>query len=281
MTGEAEDVRRDYWAQQMDAAHRFMTAVLDIPIEESLEPLLEIPGAAEEAGVEIEFSRNDHERGLPRLFYLREGLIESLLRVARDLNEAGFILRIEDALRTQEMQVNLFRSTKVIDRVVHKVFWEVGHRQPPPDLVYRRLMSLCATIPKTGTHIGGTAVDVSVLDRGSGDEIDRGGPYIELSERTPMASPFVPERAREHRRQITDTFLGHGFVAYPYEFWHYSKGDVYEALLHQLKAPVRYGPVEVDLSTGAVAPLAAITEPLGSLDEIMRLVRERLEAARG
>ena len=75
--------------------------------------------------------------------------------------------------------------------------------KPPVDLLYRRLGSLVANAPKVGTHMSGSARDISVLRRDTGEEVDRGGPYPEMSECTPLASPFVAEHARQHRQEIT------------------------------------------------------------------------------
>ena len=54
------------------------------------------------------------------------------------------------------------------------------------------------------------------------------------------------------------------FMAYPYEFWHYSYGDVDWAVLTDDERPARYGPVDFDRRTGAVTPVAEerLLEPL-------------------
>ncbi|RYF73986.1 MAG: hypothetical protein EOO39_09405, partial [Cytophagaceae bacterium] len=84
-----------------------------------------------------------------------------------------------------------------------------------------RKLSLSATTAKTGTHVSGSAIDISVYSLEDGSEIDRGGPYLEMSELTPMKSPFVLESSLRNRQEITDVMAQHGFVAYPFEFWHY------------------------------------------------------------
>ncbi len=197
------------------------------------------------------------------------------MAIARDLDERGLVLRIEDALRTEQMQMNLFQSDEVVGVVADRVVWEL-ERQPTAEEVYGRLMSLCATTPKTGTHIGATAVDISVIDSATGLELDRGGPYLELSELTPMDSPFVSGEARRNREMITAVFAQHGFVAYPYEFWHYSKGDVFEALVTPHSESVPYGPVDVNLDDGTVSALANVLDPIGGLQAILDSIDKRL-----
>ena len=89
---------------------------------------------------------------------------------------------------------------------------------------------LCANVYKTGTHLGASPLDVTILDRETGEEYDRGGEYLTLDVVTPFESPHISVDARRHRALVRGVFGRHGFVAYPYEFWHFSAGDVFEAL---------------------------------------------------
>jgi hypothetical protein len=61
------------------------------------------------------------------------------------------------------------------------------------------------------------------------------------------------------------------------EFWHFSRGDAYEAVLRGQPGLARFGPVEVDLATGAVVSLADPTSPLTPLAEIEQLLAAALE----
>jgi len=70
----------------------------------------------------------------------------------------------------------------------------------------------------------------------------------------------------------------HGFRTYHFEFWHYNKGDAYDAHLAGGGLPARYGPVHLDPATGAVRPVADPTAPLNSDAEISRLIEEALRA---
>jgi len=122
---------------------------------------------------------------------------------------------------------------------------------------------------------------VSVLRLEDGSEVDRGAPYIELSEKTPMGSPFVPRQARANRGAITRIMARQGFVAYPYEFWHYNRGDAMDACLHRSRKPARYGPVDLDPSDGTVTPIAEALEPLNRLEEFAVRLEEVRRARSG
>ena len=264
-----DEARRRYWRESMEAAYRFMEEIAVYPVAECGEGLASMKEAAREAGVEVAFSTTPIGRGRSRIFRLREGLLEDLVEVGRRMNARGWVLVVEDGYRTREMQRELGREPRVFDRILERVTWELGGETPTGELMLRRLTALVATTPKIGTHMSGSAVDVSVVRREDGAEVDRGGRYLELSERTPMESPFVSEAARRNREEITAVFAERGFRAYPYEFWHYSKGDAYAEHLAGSPEPARYGPVEVaDADTGRVEAIADPSALLSSEEEI-------------
>lgn len=276
-TNVHDTARRAYWTAQMDEADAFMRAIAEYPVEECGEPMASLVEAAQAAGVEVAFSDQPHLHGLPRQFYLREGLLPGFVAAATEMNVRGWVLRVEDAYRTVTMQRASGVSKGLFATVLRLVQWETGEKQPPVELLYRRLGALVANAPKVGTHMSGSAMDVSVLQRDSGDEVGRGAPYVEISEVTPMASPFVSEQAQRNRQEITALMARHGFVTYPWEFWHYNGGDAYEELLKESGRPARYGAVHM-APDGSVTPIDNPCEPLNSTEVVRALMAEVLAA---
>lgn len=271
-----EDRRRQYWREQMDAAYQFMLAIQDYPVAECGEPLAGLPEAAATAGVKVLFSPLPHVRGLPRLFFLRRGLLKDFLAAADEMNRRGWALRIEDAYRTREMQKYNALRPEIFPAVLAKTRWELGGRMPTLELMRRRLAALIAMSPRVGTHCCGSAIDVSVWTLDGSAEIDRGAPYMEVSEKTPMGSPFVSEEARKHRAEITELMARHGFRTYSFEFWHYNKGDAYDEHLSGGGKPARYGPVDLDPATGAVTSIPDAAAPLNTEQEIGELIERAM-----
>jgi zinc D-Ala-D-Ala dipeptidase len=272
-----EERRRSYWTEQMEAAYRFMAAVQEHPVAESGEPLASIPDAVRAAGVKVQFSPLPHVRGLPRLFYLRAGLMADFLGAAAELNARGWALRVEDGYRTREMQKYNALRPEIFPIVLQKVRWELAGKEPDLGLFRRRLAALIAMNARVGTHCCGSAVDVTVVELDSGNEVDRGAPYLEVSEKTPMGSPFVSLEAAGNRKAITALMARHGFQTYPFEFWHYNKGDAYDEHLSGSSRPARYGPVDMDISSGAVTSIENAEEPLNSDEELLHLIRGAME----
>ncbi len=258
-----DDARRAYWTAQMEAAWDMMERCRRYPVADCGEPLSDLRRAAAEAKVPLAFSDTPVLDGVPRLFYLRAGLVPALLAAARAAARRGWVLKLEDGYRTRAIQTGLGRQPAVFDLIYRRCAWEIGGRDLPVDFMFRRLTALVATRPTIGTHMSGSALDLSVIEAGSGREVDRGGPYVDLSERAPMASPFVSAAARRNRETITALLADAGFRAYPFEFWHYSQGDVFAEVLAGQGVPARYGAVDADPPRDlAVTPLAAPDAPL-------------------
>jgi D-alanyl-D-alanine dipeptidase len=238
------DEARAYWTRQAELAYEFMIAMRTYPLTECGENMASLLDAAD--GLDVEFASSLLGGLFPHQFFLREGLIPNFRKAARLFHERGWRIRVEDAYRTPEMQRGLSRSTVFFDKVLQTVMWELKGALPDPEFMFRRVSVMIATRSRVGTHVAGSAIDVSVIDRETGREIDRGAPFPEISERTPMASPFVTPEQRRNRDEIEGLFLACDFHAYPYEFWHFNSGDCFAAYLTKSGRPGRYGPIVFD-----------------------------------
>ena len=261
----------------MEAAYAFMEAIGRYPVAECGEPVVRLPEAARAKGVELAFSETRLADRYERRFCLREGLVDTFIAAAREMNARGWVLKIEDGYRTRAMQTALGKVQDVFARILQRVVWELGGERPSPEQMFRRLTALVATRPKVGTHMSASALDISVLNRDDGSEVDRGGPYLEISELTPMDSPFVSVAARRNREAIAAIMARHGFVPYPYEFWHYSKGDAYDEYFAGRGRPGRYGAVDVDWNSGKTTPIASPEASLHAPEEIDRQIQNAMK----
>jgi D-alanyl-D-alanine dipeptidase len=276
-----EAARVAFWVEYMERSYAMTEAIIRYPLRESRERFASIPAAAEAAGVEMQFSATRLAGQFERLFFIRESLIPDLMAIARDMNARGWILKIEDGYRTRQMQTALGRVPAVFDRIVQSCIRECGGGRPPVELVFRRAMVLVANVPLTGTHMAGAAVDISVLRKEDGSEVWRGKPYLEMSEYTPMDSPFVSAEERQNRQEITRLMEGHGFLHYPGEFWHYNKGDSLYQIQARSGQPGRYGPVDWNPVTNAVTPYDDPRAPLSPLEVLEPLIQQAVQRLRG
>ena len=271
-----QEQRRAYWTEQLERAHNFMHRALSYPVQECGEPMVALEPAARAAGVRIDFSPAKHALGLPRLYYLRAGQIEGFLGAGTAMNRRGWLMKVEDGFRTRQMQKHVGRQPAVFDAILRSVRWELNGELPTPEFFLRRSMTLVALMPKIGTHMSGSAIDISVHRLDNGEEVDRGGPYLEMSELTPMESPFVTVDARRNRDEITAIMRAHGFFDYPYEFWHYNGGDAYESILRAQTEPARYGAIDWSPDDPIVRPMANPELPLNTAAEFASEIRRAL-----
>lgn len=257
-----EAARRRFWTEHMERSHHLLQAMTQYQTVESGEGFASIPDAAKAASVEMLFSDSKIAGDLDRIFYIRENLIPDLLAITRDMRERGWLLKIEDGYRTQEMQTQLGQKPAVFDMIVGSCRWELGGETPSLDLIRRRSTCLVANYPNRGTHTMGAAVDISVFGLDDGEEVWRGKPYLEMSEYTPMDSPFISPKAQQNRREITALMERHGFLHYPGEFWHYNKGDALYHYMAKTGQPAPYGPVHWNPDTNQVTPCDDVSSPL-------------------
>lgn len=273
-------IRRDYLREQMENAAAMLEGCMDYPVEECLEPLLPLADAAREAGVRVDFATTPIAGDLPRIFALRRELIPGFIGAAETMNRRGWILRVEDGFRSREMQRAVALKPAVFDSVLARLIAERDGHIPTPEFMLQRLTTMCVTIPKIGTHMSGSALDISVVDEKTQNEVNRGGPYLEISEKTAMASPFISPDARRNREEITAIFSAQGWVPYPFEFWHYSDGDAYKEILTQSGRPARYGAVDWNPADGSVTPIRNPKESLQSIPAIQDEIRAALQRLR-
>jgi D-alanyl-D-alanine dipeptidase len=271
MNQDPEAERRAYWTEQMELGYGMVEELLAYPVEECGESFAAIPAAAEAAGVEIQFSGTKIAGDLDRIFYLRKSLVADVISIGREMNRRGWILKLEEGFRTLDMQRALVRKPSVFDSILRRCIWENSGELPAVEFVFRRAIVMVANIPKIGTHMSGSAIDISVFRRDDGSEIPRGGPYIEVSEKTPMRSPFITAEELQNRLEITALMESHGFMHFPYEFWHYNKGDAGDHILNHRTDLARYGPVNWNPDTNEVSP---VTDPLSPLNPLPQIEKE-------
>ncbi len=273
--------RRAYWAEQMQLGYDLIGKVLPFEVDECGEGFASIPETAESAGVEMLFSDSKIAGELERVFFIREGLVNDLITIGREMNERGWILKIEDGYRSMEMQSQLVRKPDLFDAILKKCIWENAGALPQSEMVFRRAIVLIANIPKIGTHMSGSAVDISVFRRDDGGEVWRGNHYLEMSERTPMRSPFIESDDLQNRLDITAMMEAHGFIHFPYEFWHYNKHDSMGHILNGQPGPARYGPVHWDPNTNAVTPYDDPVSPLNPMGVIEQEIAAAMQRVGG
>ena len=164
---------------------------------------------------------------------LREGAAERLAR-AEKLLPGGLRLLVVEGYRPLELQRDYFEEYRDELAALHPDY-------SPEQL--RTAASRYVSPPELAPHSAGAAIDLTLCDAG-GAELDMGTALNATPEesegRCYTEAPGLDPRAVEHRAILVEAMHSAGFVNYPTEWWHFSYGDRYWALLTKRQAAL-YG----------------------------------------
>ncbi|MET8040076.1 M15 family metallopeptidase [Micromonospora sp. NPDC005215] len=178
---------------------------------------------------------------------LRAAVVDRLLAAQRAL-PAGMRLLVVEGYRPYQAQLAIFTGYRD----------ELRRRHPDwsPQRLHRETTKFVSPV-EVAPHSTGGAVDLT-LCTDDGVELDLGTAIDATPEDSDDAcftdAPTISATARRHRQIMVDALGGAGMVNYPTEWWHWSYGDRYWALM--TGAPhTRYGPV--DLAAARSVPVPA------------------------
>ncbi|MEW1589560.1 M15 family metallopeptidase [Micromonospora vinacea] len=178
---------------------------------------------------------------------LRAGVVDRLLAAQRAL-PGGLRLLVVEGYRPYQAQLAIFTGYRD----------ELRRRHPDwsPQRLHRETTKFVSPV-EVAPHSTGGAVDLT-LCTDDGGELDLGTAIDATPEDSADAcftdAPSIVGVARRHRQIMVDALGGAGMVNYPTEWWHWSYGDRYWALI--TGAPrTRYGPV--DLAAARSIPVPA------------------------
>ncbi len=110
----------------------------------------------------------------------------------------------------------------------------------------RQLVSRFVSPVDVAPHVAGAAVDLTLVDTGTGAELDMGTAIDatpeESGSRCFTDAADIGPAARAHRELLGSVLREAGLVNYPTEWWHWSYGDRYWALSTGAPAAI-YGAV--------------------------------------
>ena len=133
--------------------------------------------------------------------FLQRQPAEALVRVNAALEPLGYGLMIFDGYRPWS---------------VTKTFWDIT---PDEDKIF-------VADPKEGSrHNRGCAIDLSLYDLLTGEEVEMTGVYDEMTERSYPDFEGGTEEQREMRDLLRSKMEAEGFIVYEFEWWHFDYKD--------------------------------------------------------
>ncbi|GGZ60879.1 D-alanyl-D-alanine dipeptidase [Streptomyces inusitatus] len=203
--------------------------VTAVPVDECGEPLVDCRGI-----LRVDERRSDTAGNWA---HLRSGVVERLLKAEKSLPDDWRWLLVEGH-RPPALQQSIFDG------------YLSSLRRLPPGATEAELINAATrwvAPQETAGHVAGAAIDLTVCTR-DGAEVDMGCPEAATPEESDGAcytdAPGLTERARRNRKAMGAALGAAGLVNYPTEWWHWSYGDRYWALMTGASNAI-YGPREL------------------------------------
>jgi D-alanyl-D-alanine dipeptidase len=190
--------------------------VAAIPVEECNDPLVDCRGV-----LRVDERRSD---AAGNWAHLRAGVVERLVR-AQDLLPSRWQWLLAEGYRPPTLQRSIFNGYVTTLRQLHPEASEADIRTAATRWV--------APLETAG-HVAGAAIDLTMCTE-HGVEIDMGSPEAATPEESSGAcytlAPGLPAQAQHNRAVMIEVLTSVGMVNYPTEWWHWSYGDRYWALM--------------------------------------------------
>ena len=149
----------------------------------------------------------------PLAIFSRTGAT-ALKKVSEDLDRKGYNLKIYDAYRPQ-MAVNHFvRWSGIATDIKMKQHYY-------PQLDKRNLFKLGFIARKSG-HSRGSTVDLTIVHKDTGVEVDMGSPYDFFGDISYYDTTLINKTQKANRAILKEAMMKQGFKPYSKEWWHFT-----------------------------------------------------------
>ncbi|KFG95622.1 dipeptidase [Burkholderia paludis] len=210
-------------------------AVRSIAVMESHEGFVDL--AAFDERIAVDLTPDAAANASPHFRKVRRGVAERLVAAAHTL-PSGLRLYVKEGYRPPALQRQYFTGHLAHLRATL-------HPLPSDDTLYE-LASHYVAPPDVAGHPTGAAVDLTLMSA-DGAELDMGC-VLDATDRESSGAcythnAFISRKAARHRHMLIAALTGAGFTNYPSEWWHWSFGDRYWAVI-QNESHAIYGAVE-------------------------------------
>jgi D-alanyl-D-alanine dipeptidase len=138
----------------------------------------------------------------------------ALAAVQADLVRFGLSLKVYDCYRPTRAVADFAAWARDLNDQAHRPEFY-------PDVDKSQLFALGYIAERSG-HSRGSTVDLTVIDRATGAEIDMGSPFDLFSPRSWPESNAVTAAQRANRLMLQSVMRAHGFKPLQQEWWHFT-----------------------------------------------------------
>lgn len=205
--------------------------VAAVPVEDSGDELIDTRKISE---LHVAIHEDPRSAAYP---LLRRSVVERLVDAQQAL-PSGLRLLVVEGYRPYDLQDFYFSGHK--QRLI-----DADHALSDSDAFLKA--SQFVSPPEVAPHVSGAAVDLTLIDH-EGHELDMGTPIDASPEESDGACYFgarnITHDARGNRDTLAAALSRAGLINYPTEWWHWSYGDRYWALLTGQPQAI-FGPMHV------------------------------------
>ncbi len=187
------------------------------------DPFVDAAGIVPGLAVEMRYAGSDNFVGRPIAGYeaprclLTPQAAQALARVQADLAPEGLGLKVFDCYRPVRAVADFAAWAR--DPADARMKAAYYPRTDKADLF--RL----GYIAERSSHSRGSTVDLTLVRRADGAELDMGTPFDLFDEASATDSGRVGPGARANRRRLRTAMIRAGFAPYPQEWWHFTLKD--------------------------------------------------------
>jgi D-alanyl-D-alanine dipeptidase len=148
------------------------------------------------------------------LAILTDEAAQALKAVSEELEEKGYRLKIFDAYRPAKAVAHFIEwAQDPKDTSMKNIFY--------PNIDKSKLFKLGYLAKKSG-HSRGSTVDLTLVDKNTGQEVNMGGSFDLLDEISHHNTKLISAEQAANRNMLKDAMNRHGFKHYSKEWWHYT-----------------------------------------------------------
>jgi D-alanyl-D-alanine dipeptidase len=170
--------------------------------------------------LELRYFSNNNFIGKPIDGYHKNCIIvtkesaKALLKVQQVLLKKGFSLKIFDAYRPQQAVNHFVRWAKVLNDTLKK-------QEYYPKVQKSQLFKRGYISSRSG-HSRGSTVDLTIVNKKTGKELNMGSPYDFFGEKSHPLSKNIGVEEKKNRFLLRRLMTEHGFRPYKNEWWHFT-----------------------------------------------------------
>lgn len=184
------------------------------------EGFLYVDEVIEDSIIDAKYAGTDNFMGRPAAGYnaplvvvCREAA-ERLVKAAAVFREKGYLMKFYDSYRPQRAVDDFVEWGKVV---------EDDRRKPIhyPN-VEKAFMFEYGYIAKRSGHTRACAVDLTLVDASTMQELDMGSIFDFMDERSHHGAPGLTPQQEANRKLLCDVMCANGFKLFESEWWHYA-----------------------------------------------------------